>query len=189
MPRIDRSTYPRFVATRRLVYAYVSLQAGWREETLEDRGAGRSVWERATVRSVERAGKRRGPRILDKDEPRKEHGTGKIQVRLRWRGTRGWRKERLAKRGVCSEDTHRRRPGLCKSSANSHLADRFLCHYATAEKAVVPPSYVCLFTPLLKSQTEKVEGRLLAVPDIRMLVCFFRCSNRYRVACLLAARL
>lgn len=100
-------------------------------------------------------------------------------------------KGKNVERGVWSKTHIDVDQDCAKASAYSHLADRFLCHYATAEKAAVFPSYVCLFTRLLKSQTEKVEGRLLAVPDIRLclFVSFRRYMHGYRPAGLLAERL
>lgn len=44
--------------------------------------------------------------------------------------------ERRDVEGVCAQTL---RPGLCKGTANSHLGDRFLCHYATAEKPACIP--------------------------------------------------
>lgn len=77
-----------------------------------------------------------------------------------------------AKRGVCSEDTHRRQD--CAKARLTLISLIVSCAIMLPlKRRLVLPSYVCLFTPLLKSQTEKVEGRLLAVPDVYIYACLF----------------
>lgn len=100
------------------------------------------------------------------------------------RNTR-WRRKERGETWRLLEGTRRRCGQDCaKARLTLISSDRFLCHYATAEKPAVFPSYVCLFTPLLKSQTEKVEGRLFrrgVDTCTRMFVSSFA-GNRYRVA-------
>lgn len=62
------------------------------------------------------------------------------------RDTHAWL-EKGKRRNVCLKK-HTDGTGLCKSLPYSHLADRFLCHYATAEKLVIPSSHAPLYAAI-----------------------------------------
>lgn len=96
-------------------------------------------------------------------------------------------------KGETSKASARRRCGQdCAKARLTLISVIVSCAIMLPLKSrLVFPSYVCLFTPLLKSQTEKVEGRLFRrAMWIRVHVCLFLPSagNRYRMACLLTWR-